>query len=75
MMVISRRSVSPGTTGRRNFALVDRCQQHQLAMPVLYMFQHQHARRLRQRLHDQHARHYREVRKVTLEERFVGRRS
>jgi hypothetical protein len=37
------------------------------------VFEHQHAGGLRQRFHDEHARHHREARKMALKEGFVLR--
>ena len=72
-IVISIRSWSPGTTGRRNFALVDRREEHGRVYAIPRVFQHQHTRDLSHGFDDQDAGHNWKLGKVALEKRFIGR--
>src|SRR5207244_3132837 len=52
--------------------VLDRDEKHQLAVAILYAFQHQHAGGLRHGLNDEHAGHDRKIGKVPVEEGLVG---
>ena len=65
------RSVSPGTTGRRNRAFSMATSSTSLFCAVRHALQHQDAGGLRHGLHDQHAGHHRKIGKVALEKRLV----